>query len=157
MLSIRGISLVHACSSMHRYTYTHHYNHHRHHHHHCSATATNTATAMMDEHNNWNGVHQAHLFAVTTIQMVDHHHGSDGLIDMYLFQFWMLCRFWHFFISCNLNRSVRSPIRFAVRIGRTRRILSVTIGGQFWYHSLWIERFYGFVASNCAQNDDDGR
>lgn len=87
-----GYQLVHTVRyvCMHRYTYTIIIT---------TTTTITTATAMMDEHNNWNGVHQAHLFAVTTIQMADHHHARDGLIDMYLFQFWMLCRFWHFFLS----------------------------------------------------------
>lgn len=52
--------------------------------------------------NSWNGVHQAHLFDVTAIQMADHHgRRVNGRVCVSV-AFGTVCVF---FISCNLNRS----------------------------------------------------
>lgn len=71
---------------------------------------TTTATCYDGRTNNWNGVHQAHLFAVTTIQMADHHKRKRRVnrrVSVSILNGLSLLAL--FFISCNLNRSLTRP------------------------------------------------
>lgn len=126
----------------------------------CEIVESPMNTTLIWWANKRNGVHQAHLFDVTTIQIVDHWRLAAAGCGFVQFECSVAFGTFFFYLLGNLNCSllcschpILSHSELSVSNGGCN-VLSAAIGGQFWYRSLWIEWFYGIRRFEW-QNDGD--